>query len=254
VDRYRDPRQPEFVTGRASHRGRSASNTARRLATWAWPGALAVVAVTMALMWPVIGRSGESVIGYESDPASDVWRLNEFDARRLGLVHPTTTPMANAPDGATLRRPIEISTIIVDAVSIPVVKALGAVRAYNLLVASALVANGLAMLVLTRTLRFGRAASGVAAAAFTAAPVLVLESRLHLSMTIAAPLPIVAASGCALVARPSLRVAVLSGALVGVTAYVNPYLPLYASVNRPGSDGGSGYWIPTRAGSACWAA
>jgi hypothetical protein len=25
-------------------------------------------------------------------------------------------------------------------------------------------------------------------------------------------------------------------------------------VNRPGSDGGSGYWIPTPAGSACWAA
>jgi transposase InsO family protein len=25
-------------------------------------------------------------------------------------------------------------------------------------------------------------------------------------------------------------------------------------VNRPGSDGGSGYWIPTPAGSVCWAA
>ena len=25
-------------------------------------------------------------------------------------------------------------------------------------------------------------------------------------------------------------------------------------VNRPGSDGGSGYWIPTPAGSGCWAA
>jgi DNA invertase Pin-like site-specific DNA recombinase len=28
----------------------------------------------------------------------------------------------------------------------------------------------------------------------------------------------------------------------------------HGSMNRPGSDGGSGYWIPTRAGSACWAA
>lgn len=25
-------------------------------------------------------------------------------------------------------------------------------------------------------------------------------------------------------------------------------------VNRPGSDGGSCYWVPTPAGSACWAA
>ena len=25
-------------------------------------------------------------------------------------------------------------------------------------------------------------------------------------------------------------------------------------LNRPGSDGGSGYWIPIPAGSACWAA
>jgi hypothetical protein len=25
-------------------------------------------------------------------------------------------------------------------------------------------------------------------------------------------------------------------------------------VNRPGSDGGSGYWIPTSWWSACWAA
>ena len=27
-----------------------------------------------------------------------------------------------------------------------------------------------------------------------------------------------------------------------------------AGLNRPGSDGGSGYWIPTPVGSVCWAA
>jgi hypothetical protein len=30
--------------------------------------------------------------------------------------------------------------------------------------------------------------------------------------------------------------------------------PAATKMNRPGSDGGSGYWIPTPAGSACWAA
>jgi hypothetical protein len=30
--------------------------------------------------------------------------------------------------------------------------------------------------------------------------------------------------------------------------------PSSRSLNRPGSDGGSGYWIPTPAGSGCWAA
>lgn len=197
---------------------------------WAWPGVVVVLTVTLALMWPVVGRSGESVIGFESDPASDVWRLNEFDAGRLGLVRPATTTMANAPDGVKLRRPMEIATIAVDSISVPVVKAFGAVRAYNVLVASALVTNGLAMLVLARTLRFGRIAAAVSAAAFTAAPVLVLESRLHLSMAIAAPLPLVAAGGCALLARRSWRTAMLSGTLVGLTAYVNPYMPLYATV------------------------
>ena len=29
---------------------------------------------------------------------------------------------------------------------------------------------------------------------------------------------------------------------------------LVVTLNRPGSDGGSGYWFPTPAGSACWAA
>ncbi|HWJ64771.1 MAG TPA: AMP-binding protein [Acidimicrobiales bacterium] len=28
----------------------------------------------------------------------------------------------------------------------------------------------------------------------------------------------------------------------------------WCEVNRPGFDGGSGYWFPTPAGSACWAA
>lgn len=28
----------------------------------------------------------------------------------------------------------------------------------------------------------------------------------------------------------------------------------YGFLNRPGFDGGSGYWIPTPAGSVCWAA
>jgi hypothetical protein len=32
------------------------------------------------------------------------------------------------------------------------------------------------------------------------------------------------------------------------------FVPITDEVNRPGSDGGSGYWIPTPAGSACWAA
>ena len=30
--------------------------------------------------------------------------------------------------------------------------------------------------------------------------------------------------------------------------------PAKTSLNRPGSDGGSGYWIPTPSGSVCWAA
>ena len=30
-------------------------------------------------------------------------------------------------------------------------------------------------------------------------------------------------------------------------------VPAAEVVNRPGSDGGSSYWIPTPAGSACWA-
>jgi adenylate kinase family enzyme len=32
------------------------------------------------------------------------------------------------------------------------------------------------------------------------------------------------------------------------------YPRLVSLVNRPGSDGGSGYWIPTTSWSSCWAA
>jgi hypothetical protein len=204
---------------------------ADRVTRWAPVVAVvAVVAVAVILVGPALLDPTGRVAGEQGDPSAAVWQLHELDTGHLGLLSPTTTPSANAPSGAELRRPIEVSTAAFDALSLVISKVTGAVLAYNLLLVLAVVTNGLAMLVLARRLRLGSAGATVAAVAFAAAPPLVVELHLHAALAFAATIPLAAAFGVGMVDDEGARPALLAGLVTGVAVYVNPYLPLYTGV------------------------
>ena len=196
---------------------------------WGWLPVVAVLLVAPLLVGGALLDPGRRVAGLPGDPSSAVWQLGEMGTGRLGLVSPTTTPSANAPSGARLRRPIEVSTAAFDVVALGFVRLMGPVAAYNWLLVLAVVTNGLAMVYLGRRLRFGPFAQTAAAVAFAASPVLLVELQLHVALSFAFTIPLVAAYAMRVVEEPGVAPAIAAGALTGASAYVNPYLPLYTA-------------------------
>lgn len=227
-------REASFAGSTGAHRGRGAASRGVPLVVRAspatrWLPVAAVVIVAVLLVGPALLDPGNRVAGEQGDPAAAVWQLHEMGAGRLGLIDPTTTSSANAPSGAYLRRPIEVSTAAFDVVALGAVRVFGAVVAYNLLLVLAVVANGLAMLFLARRIGLGTVAATLSALAFAAAPPLLIELQLHVALAFAFTIPLVAAFGAQLLERPALRSAVVAGAITGFAVYVNPYLPLYTA-------------------------
>jgi hypothetical protein len=189
-----------------------------------------VVLAAFVLVGPALLHPGTRVAGEQGDPDAAVWQLHEMQVGRLGLLDPTTTPSANAPSGARLRRPIEVSTALFDSLALSLAKVLGPVATYNFLLLCAVISNGLAMLYLGRKLAFGALAATVSALLFASAPPLLIELHLHAALAFAFTVPLVAAFGLELSTGPGMRFAALAGATTGLAAYVNPYLPLYTGV------------------------
>ncbi len=190
---------------------------------------VAIVALAAAVqIGPALLNPSERVAGQRSDPAAEVWRFEEMASGRLGLVEPTTTPMVNAPEGATLRRPVEVTSLLIDLVAWPFEQVIDAPAVRNMVLLIGVMSNGLAMLIVAWVLRIPRVAAVVGAVAFMYAPPLVIEAQLHSALVYVATVPLAFAAGIRLHRRTDLVSGALLGLTVGVSCYINPYLPLYA--------------------------
>ena len=156
---------------------------------------VAMVIAAAALIGPALYRPMTRVAGFRSDPAAEVWSLHQLSSGRLGLIEPTTTPMINAPDGARLRRPVEITTAFVDVLAWPIYHVASPVTTRNLLLVLGAIGNGIALLVAAATMRLRRVPAVIGAIAFMYAPSLVTETRLHMALVFAFPIPLAFAAG-----------------------------------------------------------
>ena len=182
------------------------------------------------LVGPALLHPTSRVAGHPTDPAAEVWWLNEMASDRVGIVWPSSTRMVNAPDGSQLRRPVEVSTAAIDLIAWPLYQVAGPVLVRNLLLVLGLLAGGVAMLVVAAEARLERFPAVAGAVVFMYAPTLVTETRLHVALVFMFPIPLAFALGLRMLDRPTRRYSLVLGLILGSSCYVNPYVPLYTVV------------------------
>ncbi len=178
------------------------------------------------LVGPALLHPTSRVAGHPTDPAAEVWWLNEMASDRVGIVWPSSTRMVNAPDGSQLRRPVEVSTAAIDLIAWPLYQVAGPVLVRNLLLVLGLLAGGVAMLVVAAEARLERFPAVAGAVVFMYAPTLVTETRLHVALVFMFPTPLAFALGLRMLDRPTRRYSLVLGLILGSSCYVNPYVPL----------------------------
>lgn len=187
--------------------------------------AAAFLAVVAIVMGPVIWPSPNKVVyGRAGDPASGVWMLNQY---RTGELLPLVDPYSeavNAPEGARILRPIDITTALHDIIAALLAKALPPILAYNMLVASAIWASGFVLYLFLRYLGIRRSWSFVCGTLYTLAPSHLLEAQLHEVIAQIWVFPALVWACLALLRSRSTSAAWAVILTVAVTAFINPYL------------------------------
>jgi hypothetical protein len=181
-------------------------------------------------MWPVLPAPHDRVYGHPSDPLAEVWRLAQFRNGEVDLVGDTSSQMANAPSGVQLRRPIEVSQAVYDALAWTLARILEPVLAYNLLIFLGLTTTGLATYAAVRALGGRPLGAATAAVLLIVAPVHMVEAQLHAALTFVAALPVLLLLGIWTLERPSARRGAAFGAALAACGYFTPYLLLEAAV------------------------
>jgi hypothetical protein len=121
-------------------------------------------------------------------------------------------------------------TPIAGALGAPLIGPLGVVGAFNVVVLACMALTGISTFLLARRLGLGRAASWWAGALFMASPVLTARATAHVSLVIAAPLPLFLWALLRALDLRRMRDAILVGAVAALATYSDAYYGIYCAL------------------------
>lgn len=194
---------------------------------------LAMVLVTyaglaIALTWPLSARLSSGLLG---DPGGDtgvyIWNLWVFwhEMAVHGRLPISTDHVFAFTGGADFS--LHNYTPLADVVAMPLVAGFGPVIAYNVMVLTALTLAGASVYLLARHVGLNRVESWMSGALFVASPVMSARETAHLSLVLAAPLPLFALALLRVVERPTRVRAVAVGVCVAMAMYADAYYGVY---------------------------
>ena len=121
-------------------------------------------------------------------------------------------------------------TPVASVLGLPLIGPLGVVGAYNVVMIVFIALAGIAAYLLARYVGLSRWAAAACGALFAASPAITARETEHLSLVIAAPLPLFLWALLRALDRRRVRDAVLTGAVVAVAAYSDLYYGVYCAV------------------------
>ncbi|HET7695974.1 MAG TPA: hypothetical protein VFK57_09730 [Vicinamibacterales bacterium] len=121
-------------------------------------------------------------------------------------------------------------TPVAGLLGFPLVGPLGVVGAYNVVMIAFVALSGAAAFLLARQVGLSRAAAGLCGAVFAASPFITARETAHLSLVIAAPLPLFLWALLRTLDTRRYRDAVLIGTVVAIATYSDAYYGIYCVV------------------------
>ena len=121
-------------------------------------------------------------------------------------------------------------TPIAGLLGMPLIGMLGVVGAFNLVLLASVASSGLAMFVLGRRLGLAPISAWLAGAVFMAAPAFTARETVHLSLVMAAPLPLFLWALLRTLESKRVKDAVVTGVLVAVATYCDAYFGVYCAL------------------------
>jgi hypothetical protein len=217
--------QPAVEPARVVSRRRDHS-PARGLGSWG--RALTAYAVlTVLAMWPALSNLTTTIMG--SVQPGDATAGGVYLGWESLVLPPfaSHTPYVAAPDGAPFWQATFVTLIVWYIPQWLLAHVVGAVGSWNLVMALAFVADGLAMFGLVGWLVRKDWIALVAGILYAFSPFHVEESYAHIGYVESWIFPLVIWAGLALFRRPNLRRGLVLGALVGSAGYLDPYYILF---------------------------
>ena len=186
----------------------------------------AVLAVLYS--WPLPTRFDTAFLG---SPAADlgayVWNLWVF--RHEIVVRHSSPFFTSAILALTPPAPLTLQnyTAFADVLALPLIPRLGIIVTFNLLSLFAVVLSAYAMFLYARARTGDPWAAWIGGAAFGFSSFMMIRQTAHLSLVLAAPLPIFGLLMHRMSRRPTYRLAIASGGVVAWAFFCDPYYAVY---------------------------
>jgi hypothetical protein len=195
---------------------------------WLGSAVLGYVILACAFTWPLPLHLQTHLLGSPGgDTGVYVWNLWIFRHELLQHGHlPFSTEHVFAYTGGA-DFSLHNYTPIAGVLGLPLIGILGVVGAFNVVLIASVAASGLAMFVLARQLGLAPVAAWLAGAVFMAAPAFTARETVHLSLVMAAPLPLFLWALLRTLQSKRTRDAVVTGLLVAAASYCDPYYGVY---------------------------
>ena len=118
-------------------------------------------------------------------------------------------------------------TAFADVLALPLIPRLGIVATFNLMTLFAIVLSAYAMFLYARARTGDAWAAWIGGAAFGFSSFMMFRATAHLSLVLAAPLPVFGLLMLRMSRRPTYRLAIASGAVVAWAFFCDPYYAVY---------------------------
>ena len=189
---------------------------------------LSYTVVAVLYSWPLPTRFDTAFLG---SPAADlgayVWNLWVF--RHEIVVRHSSPFFTSAILALTPPAPLSLQnyTAFADVLALPLIPRLGIVATFNLMSLFAVVLSAYAMFVYARVRTGDPWAAWIGGAAFGFSSFMMIRQTAHLSLVLAAPLPIFGLLMYRMSRRPTYRLAIASGGVVAWAFLCDPYYAVY---------------------------
>ena len=186
------------------------------------------LAVGLIWAWPLPAHLGDALLGSpDGDIGEYVWNIwvfyHQIVAHHASPLYTSEILSLTQPAALTLQN----YTPFADLIAFPLIPALGVVRAFNVVTILAAVLSAYAMFVYARY-RTGDAVAGwVGGLVFGFSAYITARQSGHLSLALAAPLPIFALLLYRVAQQPRMSLAAWAGAVVAWAYLCDPYYAVY---------------------------
>jgi hypothetical protein len=189
------------------------------------------VLLACAFTWPLPLHLQTHLLGSPGgDTGVYVWNLWIFRHELLQHGHlPFSTEHVFAYSGGA-DFSLHNYTPIAGLLGLPLIGMIGVVGAFNIVLIASIASSGLAMFILARKLGVPPPAAWLGGAVFMAAPAFTARETVHLSLVMAAPLPLFLWSLLRTLESKGIRDAVVTGLLVAVATYCDAYYGVYCAL------------------------